>query len=207
MNPGFARILTCPHCGKKKEVLSLISGNTFGARFSSDNKQYAPMLPQVSYIQKCPECGEYFILSRQTVEYGKDYSFELGCLSYKDTKEAVLKLMATDLSDKELFSVLLYFVQAFNDEYHRESEKAVPDEEYVLLCDMIEKVLNITGMWNSTPGSVLFQAELYRESGQFDKATALLDSIDDVDVNLKPIMDVLRVKCTERNNVVFELKS
>ena len=52
MNLGPARILTCPHCGAKKEVLSLLSGNTFGQQVWSDNKTIAPMLPRVSFVQK-----------------------------------------------------------------------------------------------------------------------------------------------------------
>lgn len=52
MIPGFARILCCPHCGTKKKVMTLASGNTFEARFWSDNKQDAPMLPHISFIQR-----------------------------------------------------------------------------------------------------------------------------------------------------------
>lgn len=65
MFPANARILTCPHCQGKKEVMQLLSGNTFGAELWSDSKEDAPMLPQVSYVQKCPHCGKYFLMSSQ----------------------------------------------------------------------------------------------------------------------------------------------
>lgn len=49
MLPGNPQILTCPYCGQTKNIMSLLSGNTFGAQLWSDNKQIAPMLPEISY--------------------------------------------------------------------------------------------------------------------------------------------------------------
>ena len=69
MLPGPARILECPFCGEKKKVLSLLSGNTFGAEYWSDNKLIARMLPDVSLVQKCPNCGKYYVISMQNEEY------------------------------------------------------------------------------------------------------------------------------------------
>ena len=51
---GNAEIVKCPYCGTKKELINLVSGNTFGAVYWSDNKRIAPMLPQASPVQKCP---------------------------------------------------------------------------------------------------------------------------------------------------------
>ena len=48
MNPANSLVVKCPHCGGKKELLQLISGNTLGAEQWSDAKQIAPMLPRVS---------------------------------------------------------------------------------------------------------------------------------------------------------------
>ena len=31
MKPGISQILICPFCGTEKQIMSLISGNTFGA--------------------------------------------------------------------------------------------------------------------------------------------------------------------------------
>ena len=50
MMPGPAQILTCPYCGEKKKIMSLLSGNTFGAKLWSDNKKISPMLPEISLI-------------------------------------------------------------------------------------------------------------------------------------------------------------
>jgi len=74
-----ATILKCPHCGGTKEVMSITSGNTSGATLWSDAKWYASMLPQVSYIQRCPHCGKYFFYSKD-VYFGdsENDSWDLG---------------------------------------------------------------------------------------------------------------------------------
>ena len=100
--PGNPQILTCPFCGKEKEIMSLVSGNTFGSELWSDNKQIAPMLPEISYVQKCPHCGKYFIKGRQAVKYAKDgYCFEKGLLTFPETKEAFAQLAKEGFIDEK----------------------------------------------------------------------------------------------------------
>ena len=67
MQPGYARIVYCPYCGEKKELLSLMSGNTIGARYWSDLRMRAPMLPEVSPVQKCHHCGKYYLQYARSV--------------------------------------------------------------------------------------------------------------------------------------------
>lgn len=131
MNPGNPRILTCPNCGGKKQVLSLASGNTFGAKMWSDNKRIYPMLPSPSFIQKCPHCGDYFLLSRQKKEeYGNGcFCLNQGRLSYEDLKEAYFKLtLLPDLTDDEQTTMLFYLVWAYNDRYNCENPSERADE-------------------------------------------------------------------------------
>lgn len=60
MTLGPPTRLTCPHCGKSKYILSIASGNTFGATHWSDTKHDYPMLRHPSSVQRCPHCGGYF---------------------------------------------------------------------------------------------------------------------------------------------------
>lgn len=131
MFPGNPKILTCPHCRGKKKVLSLESGNTFGAMMWSDNKRVYPNLPSPSFIQKCPHCGGYFLLSRQKKEeYGEDwFCLNQGRLSYEDLKEAFVKLsLLPDLTDDEHTEMLFYLVWAYNDRYNSENPSKRADE-------------------------------------------------------------------------------
>lgn len=60
MTLGYPTRLTCPHCGKVKHILSIASGNTFGATYWSDTKHDYPMLECPSSVQRCPHCGHYY---------------------------------------------------------------------------------------------------------------------------------------------------
>lgn len=62
----------CPKCGAYLYTHSLISGNTFGARFFSDGKMAAPMLPEFPNLTKCRKCETIVMLSRldEVVEDG-----------------------------------------------------------------------------------------------------------------------------------------
>ena len=98
---GFSLVLTCPFCGTKKDVMSLMSGNTFGARLWSDKKQDAPMCPEVSWVQKCPHCGKYYILSRKEFVSSKTtMSSDLGELSLQEAKEALAQLIADSFHEE-----------------------------------------------------------------------------------------------------------
>ena len=171
MNLGYAKILTCPHCNTEKEVLSLISGNTFGEIVWSDNKTTNPMLPKVSIVQKCPHCSKYYLLTRQTPKQGNDYSFELGELNYKEIKEAWNMLKDTeDLTEKERLNILIMQVWAFNDEYTRHQKSDIPTKEHIYITGIINQLLEIDMV------DELLKAELLRENGRFDEAMELLDN-------------------------------
>lgn len=132
MNPGYPRILTCPHCGKKKQVLSLASGNTAWMRYWSDNKKYYPYLPQPSFIQKCPYCGGYFLLSRQkNEEYAKDgFCLNEGRLTYTELKEAYRNLSnESETTKEERLEVLFYLLWGFNDKFWRNDEPMLSDSD------------------------------------------------------------------------------
>ena len=170
MNPGTAQILTCPHCGAKKEVLSLLSGNTIDQQVWSDNKSIAPMLPRVSFVQKCPSCGGFYLMSRQKLEYGDDYSFELGDLSYFETKDAWNSLKETpDLSEGERLTILFMLVWAYNDEFTREKTKPIIQDEQDFFYGIIDLLLE------SQQLDVLLKVELLREAGRFEESKNLLN--------------------------------
>jgi hypothetical protein len=187
MNPGPAQILTCPHCGAKKEVLSLLSGNTFGQQVWSDNKSIAPMLPKVSFVQKCPSCNGYYLMSRQKPKTGSNYSFEQGELSYFELKEAWRSLQeSVSLTDDEKLSILIMQVWAFNDEYSRTEVKPIPPEEQSYIISIIDTLLAQNEMDD------LIKAELLRESGRFEESVALLNNYITDDEFLKKIIGKLR---------------
>ena len=128
MNPGNPRILTCPHCGKMKQVLSLVSGNTCGMRMWTDIKREYPMLPQPSFVQKCPHCGGYFLLSRQKGEkYGNGlFCLNEGRLTYIELKDAYKNLSSElKLKKEKKMEILYYLLWGFNDKFWRNDEPTI----------------------------------------------------------------------------------
>lgn len=73
MIPGPPLRKECPYCQTVKELMSLVSGNTFSAEHWSDTKSIYPMLPTNSDVQKCPGCGKYYFLAdAETLPSGED---------------------------------------------------------------------------------------------------------------------------------------
>ena len=187
MIPGNPQFLTCPYCGEKKKVLSLISGNTFDAKLWSDNKQIAPMLPEVSCVQKCPKCGKYFFIYKQEAIYADNgYSSDCGTLTFPETIEAYQQFTRDNEIENEKDEVNIRFMlfQAFNDYYYRDdkNEKKVVDSYHHQL--FVE-----TGKWiiNHVIKDKLMEAEFYRQIGKLDKAkeiASMLSYDDDFRKNL-----------------------
>lgn len=184
--------------------MSLISGNTFGAELWSDNKQIAPMLPEISYVQKCPHCGKYYITGRQEVKYAKDgYSFEKGLLTYPEMKEAFTQLSEEGfLNEKEEINVRMMLHHAYNDYYYRTDEKKFISEE--------DKTLfHENGLWllNNLITDSVMKAEFYREIGEIDTAKSILDSITVEDEFLKCIVTGIKERLEVNNCQVFKVQT
>jgi hypothetical protein len=60
---GPDQIVACPHCGALAKYMTLLSGNTFGARVWTDGKRLAPMLPAPPAVVKCHHCGDCYWLA------------------------------------------------------------------------------------------------------------------------------------------------
>lgn len=204
MMPGNPQILICPFCGTEKQIMSLISGNTFGAELWSDNKQIAPMLPEISYVQKCPHCGKYYITGRQEVKYAEDgFSFEKGLLTYPEMKEAFTQLSEEGfLNEKEEINVRMMLHHAYNDYYYRTEEKKVISEENKTL-------FHENGLWliNNLITDSVMKAEFYREIGEVDTARSILNSITVEDEFLKRIVTAIKDRLEVNNCQVFKLQT
>src|SRR5438094_520151 len=69
MIPGPPRTVACPHCEALAWYMTLVSGNTLGARTWTDGKQVAPMLPHLPAVVKCRRCGRcYWLVDAKEVE-------------------------------------------------------------------------------------------------------------------------------------------
>ena len=170
MLPGKAKLVICPYCGTKKELMTIISGNTFGAEYWSDNKRIAPMLPQASPVQKCPHCGKYYLKSKQQSVDGDNYSGDLGELNYPEWKEAYCQFASektipvqhpcTEITDNDFLNIRYWLIQAYNDYYYRNKKAAPSQEEYAFFCDVVKEFIDVFDWSQMKP--LLLKAEFYR---------------------------------------------
>ncbi|GFI39153.1 hypothetical protein IMSAGC016_00926 [Muribaculaceae bacterium] len=180
MIPGPANILSCPFCGSEKEVMSLVSGNTFGGTVWSDTRREYPMLPEVSPIQQCPHCKKYYFIEQAKREYSKDPESEmrsfmkLGNLSFQELKEAINQMESLSLSKMQRWILNHQYFMAYNDAFRRQTETvAFPpsEEDEAFYQQVIEELLD--GIDQSSDYE-LFHAELLRETGRFEEAKEVL---------------------------------
>ncbi len=179
MIPGPARIICCPFCGGEKELMNLMSGNTCGATIWSDTRRNYPMLPELSPIQQCPHCKNYYFLedahtSHNPIKGINGYSFELGELTYAELKEAKEQMENSDLTKKQTWILNHQLFMAYNDAFFRtdnpDSSPTKEDEEYIktIITQLLEGI-------DHNDDYDLFHAELLRESGRFTEAFMILD--------------------------------
>ncbi|MDE5849806.1 MAG: hypothetical protein K2H38_06670 [Muribaculaceae bacterium] len=180
MIPGPANILECPYCGGTKEVMSLVSGNTFGGTVWSDTRRRYPMLPEVSPIQKCPHCGRYYFIEQAKKKIAKDDDSdfrafgELGTLNYHELKQAKEQLQQLTLTDMQRWIINHQLFMAYNDEFRRSPGalgKYPGKEDLETFDSTVRELLKGIG---KTSDYELFHAELLRETGKFDEATEVL---------------------------------
>lgn len=206
MIPGYATIAECPHCKGTKELLSIMSGNTVGGYQWWDLKEDYPMLPHISYVQKCPHCGKYFILSTVKKTVGTDYSSEMGQLSYPELREALLQLHEME-SGPARSELLLEYVWAYNDAFQRELK--IPkefiignveptEEEKEEFKRVIIDLISCFQVYND-----LIHAEFFREAGMFEEAIKAVDSAGpQTEEPYKTLEKIIREKCASKDTRV-----
>ena len=183
--------------------MSLRSGNTFGAQLWSDNKQIAPMLPEISYVQKCLHCKKYFIRSRQEAVYANSgFSTEQGLLSFAEMKEAFAQLSQEKfLEKKEEANVRVMLHHAYNDYYFRNGENRMVDA-----AD--RKLFQENALWlieHCITDNVL-KAEFYREAGDMEKAKALIENVTGDNDFMKDLVATITEKINKGDTAVFLIK-
>ncbi len=180
MTPGPANVLSCPFCGGTKEVMSLISGNTFGATVWSDTRRHYPMLPEVSPIQECPHCHKYYFIEQAKQKHPDDSKSgrrgigELGNLTFRQLFEAKKQMEALTLTKMQRWILNHQLFMAYNDCFSREPENmTIPpsdDDKEIYDRTIAELLYGI----DQSEDYDLFHAELLRETGRFDEATEIL---------------------------------
>lgn len=200
MLPDKDTILVCPHCGTEKAVLSLASGNTCGGCQWWDFKTDFPMLPHVSYVQKCTCCNKYYMMSQARHRKGSRYSFEQGLLSYGEMREALAQLKDS-LEGPDRKDLLLEYVWAYNDSFQRGQTGSCPQPDDLQLEEFRTVVRELID--SLPPESRIIHAEFLREARFFEEALEIVahEDVPD-DPILRKLSSLIREKSLHRDSTV-----
>ena len=228
MLPAYCKIALCPRCGGEKEIVQIMSGNTYGAWLWSDSKQIASMLPQVSPIQKCPTCGHYYFFEKACTKEGNKYSDEEGWLSFDEAVEAFGELMTDDRRHIEEWKAWSWYdddkddeeSEAFKTWLQNNKQKDLElltiiivwafndmirngeepsQEQYEVFKTMVSSNLKQPILSNNQ----LLRAELHREIEEFDECLATLENFNPEDDFLANIKKDIIDRAQKRDNKVF----
>lgn len=190
MLPAPAQLYACPFCSQNKPILSLMSGNTFGGELWSDGRAFYPMLPKISAIQKCPNCGKYSLFEKwkNTGRTDSNAFGSTGDLSYSEAKEAYMELCCSSSNKPKFYEIAIFFVHAYNDEFRRPklieaflkdkglstvsgSFSSPTDEDIALFFEASQSAIDNS---SNTQDALILKAELHREREEWVEAYEIL---------------------------------
>ncbi len=179
MLPGPTIVRECSSCGKHIAQRTIGSGNTFGARFWTDGKRDAPMLPEEPWLVKCPHCDTLVWIDEQTQvgELDPSGSRTRGTARLADARSALTptledyaEFLEAGASDKEKERYVRIRTWWAGNDRRRESGQSTP-------LDAIEtqnlRVL-LTLLDEAEDNDRIMKAEAFRELGEFSDAEKLL---------------------------------
>lgn len=174
--PGPDIIRECPQCKTPLAQRTMMSGNTFGARFWTDGQMLAPMSPDRSWLVKCPQCGTLF-----WVDEAKELGKRAGWYQHNEWPLAPEPMLPSEADFLSFLSAAklperkeLYARQrawwAANDAFRMATNATVsfsPAQEANLhaLADILD---------DKDPDQRIKKAEIYRELAKFEECLKLL---------------------------------
>ncbi len=220
------RYIDCPHCGCKKKVPNIVSGNTFGALLWSDCKMVAPMMPTLSVVHRCEDCEKFYMLDREIPLGGSRIrSSSSSRLSMEDSVEAVKFFTEQGVTVQTEIYLRLYLVHSYNDKFYRNNqlqltkkerrqlkenppkiyqvrrdEKLQPtEEEWLMFVDNTKKLIALL----TEEGEQTLKAELYREIGDFKSCEEVLSNAPECSKEEMAARDDILELCTLQNKDLF----
>ncbi|VGO15316.1 hypothetical protein PDESU_03898 [Pontiella desulfatans] len=209
--PGNTVIKECPQCKAELQQDTTLSGNTFGAKFWTDGKREAPMLPDRPRIVKCPKCSTFVwiydakklgqIESRRRNEGKAENSWSNSVSTLELTEKEFLKYAESkSLSkDKELY-VRQNAWWMVNDAVRRNGEPITLSSEQKANMVSLLDVLN-----TEDPDQRITKAELYRELGRFEDCISMLNH-QFKQPNYTKVAEFIQQLAEQKNTQVKEIK-
>lgn len=174
LTPGPTIIRQCPGCKKALREFTIGSGNSFGAKWWTDGKPDAPMLPMLPELVKCPDCRWLFWVADAK---------KLAELWFDEGKWANAKSTVDPVEDDYLAAAKAKGVSRTHQLYARK-------RAWWLANDTVREQSNRALVWSGARREnleklsalineqeecdIILKAEIARELGQFETCTKLL---------------------------------
>lgn len=219
---SYRIVITCPHCGKEKELVQVRGGFLF-RRFQWLDMRTAtlPSSSPLYKVQHCPHCGRYFLLhdgDYTEIEVEKPLSLfgeVTDLLSYEQTHEAWEQLR-NQLQQEDLATLALCCLQRYNDcfqweRWEEETKREKSAEDLLFVQEVVEVLINNLPtestkrlMGNSLPAkSPLHCAEFIREAGEFERAMEILKALPyPSDTDDRRLYDMIKENCAQSSTLV-----
>lgn len=182
--PGPTLIKKCKSCEGLMKQRTIASGNTFGARYWTDGKVEASMLPLTPSAVRCPHCHSLLWIS-SLEEVGEipgsrgfgvprpeyDRSFDSHpFIENLETDDYWTALRKAELSkDQEVYLRTMYWRLMNDSRRGNHIPIALSEEEQVNLRNLLPLV------YEMDESSRLIRAEIHRELGEFEECEKALD--------------------------------
>jgi len=205
MTPGPTIIRKCSACFKSIEQHTIGSGNTFSAKYWTDGKREAPMLPDQPWLVMCPHCHAPLWIDEleelgEVDPWGDVPGKFADAVAYEapsaDDYFALLEIGCAE-PEKEHY-VRLRAWWAGNDKRRTKATETPLSSRDVANLTAFAQTLN-----ESDANNLVMKAEAMRELGRFDDALSLLAKSSDE--SLAQAVEIIRNLSEKRDSNVREM--
>ena len=186
---GPTLVYKCPNCSNILRRGTLVSGNTIGIKMFSDGNNKAPMLRQYPNLTKCNKCETIFWLSKLKEIARYEWGFDK-ISGWEDGDDAkfleigdYFKALKNGIFENKTEELLIRrgIWWAYNDRIKKGQNIFVDEDDETQWTDNLKKLINILDKSNTDQKIIL--AEINRNLGEFENCIAIIESIDDENLN------------------------
>ncbi len=215
MIPGPYQIVACPHCQELAKYMTLMSGNTFGARVWTDGKKVAPMLPRPPVVVKCHHCTQcYWLADAEKVGTEEPYeeegrkvnpSWAAAQVVREPTEDeyyqALQEGLAADPQQERRLRVLAWWRR--NDAIRGIGQAKISSVAITSSCKKnLEALIDLLD--EAVEYDRFISAEVLRELGEFESAKIILNSV--TSSKYAAVVCQIRLLCDSGDSSVRELQ-
>lgn len=204
---GPDNLRECPKCRALLVQQTMVSGNTFGARFWTDGKMVALMLPDQPWLVKCPKCGTLFWID-EAKKLGEQNSWDKGKKwlnavqpGLPSEKDFLSVLTKNKVSQKKELYVRRHAWWLANDAFRTNSAA-----KFSYSSAQEKNIQTLAGLLDETdPDQRIMKAEAFRELGQFQECIKLLSNSFKDQEHAK-VAGFIRELAMQKSRLVHEIK-